>query len=180
MQQNHTDTEEYEETGHRNGGLFGWLKDGLSRKRLEEDEYYDDEIEEDILPAPTVTAQTQRPASIPAASIPVRRSQPTPSLRLDSGRRSKVTVRRAVHSFEDVRRAVDELREGVQQVINLEQTPVDMSERLIDFLNGATYALDGCVEKIGEHVFLFTPSSVTIDVEDNHLSDLKTAFFDKD
>jgi cell division inhibitor SepF len=91
-----------------------------------------------------------------------------------------VTVRRSVHSFEDVRRAVDELREGVQQVINLEQTPVDMCERLIDFLNGSIYAIDGCVEKIGEHVFLFTPQNVSIDIEDSHLNDLKSAYFDKE
>jgi cell division inhibitor SepF len=88
-------------------------------------------------------------------------------------------VRRTVQSFEDVRRAVDGLREGTQQIVNLEQTPSDMAERLIDFVNGATYAIDGSVEKIGEHVYLFTPPTVTIDVEDRAQPGAKTPFFDK-
>jgi cell division inhibitor SepF len=179
MQQNRTEADEYEDSPHRgDSGLFGWLKDSFRRTRIDEDEDYLED-EEEAAPRPSTTTGAQS-SNISGVSIPSRRNHPTPAYRIDSSRRSKVTVRRSVHSFEDVRRAVDELREGVQQVINLEQTPVDMSERLIDFLNGATYALDGCVEKIGEHVFLFTPSSVQIEVEDNRISELRPAFFDKE
>jgi len=78
-----------------------------------------------------------------------------------------------------VRRAVDGLRDGTQQIVNLEQTASDMAERLIDFMNGATYAIDGAVEKIGEHVYLFTPSTVTVDVEDRATAGARTPFFDK-
>ena len=99
------------------------------------------------------------------SASPLRRSG-APALRLDQARRTHVTVRRAVRGFDDARRAADGLKEGQQQIVNLEQTPVEMAERIIDFLNGATYALDGSVEKIGEQVYLFTPASVIIDVED--------------
>ena len=56
-----------------------------------------------------------------------------------------------------------------------------MTERIIDFLNGATYALDGSVEKIGEMVYLFTPSSVIIDIEDKPAPvGVRAAVYDRD
>jgi cell division inhibitor SepF len=71
-----------------------------------------------------------------------------------------------VQTLEDVRRAVYGLREGDQQIVNLEQTPSEMATRLTDFLEGAVYAMDGTVEKIGEHVYLYTPKNVTVNVEE--------------
>jgi len=102
------------------------------------------------------------------------------TLRLDGPSRTHITVRRAVHSFDDARRSADGLKDGQQQIVNLEQTPADMSERIIDFLNGATYALDGSVEKIGEQVYLFTPNSFVIDVEDKPVNTSRTSFLDRD
>ena len=55
-----------------------------------------------------------------------------------------------------------------------------MTERITDFLNGATYALEGSVEKIGEQVYLFTPNSVTIDVEDKPVNTARATYMDRD
>ena len=56
-----------------------------------------------------------------------------------------------------------------------------MTERITDFLNGATYALDGSVEKIGEQVYLFTPATVTIDIEDKPApTGVRTMVYDRD
>ncbi len=109
-----------------------------------------------------------------------RRSSNSNTLQLSQARRVHVTVRRAVHSFDDARRAADGLKDGLQQIVNLEQTPADMAERITDFLNGATYALDGSVEKIGEQVYLFTPSTVTIDIEDRPAISGRTSFLDRE
>ena len=95
-------------------------------------------------------------------------------------RQTHITVRRAIQTFDDARRAADGLKDGQQQIVNLEQTSGDMTERIIDFLNGATYALDGSVEKIGEQVYLFTPSSVVIDIEDKPATPVRAAIYDRD
>ncbi len=146
----------------------------------DEDEDYEEAHE---TPPPSQTpspSQSSAPVGATRASggslNPVRRGV-TP-LRIEQTRRTHVTVRRAVHSFDDARRAADGLKDGQQQIVNLEQTPADMAERITDFLNGATYALEGSVEKIGEQVYLFTPSSVTIDVEDKTASPSRTSFLD--
>jgi cell division inhibitor SepF len=40
-----------------------------------------------------------------------------------------------------------------------------MAERIIDFLNGVTYALDGTVEKIGDKVYLFAPANIEVELD---------------
>jgi len=88
------------------------------------------------------------------------------TLRLQSTRVSHVSIRLPA-TFEDARLAADGLKEGRQQIINLEKTPQEMAERIIDFLNGVTYALNGFVEKVGDRVYLFAPSNVVIEAPED-------------
>ena len=91
--------------------------------------------------------------------------KPPTTLRLHSVRVSYVSVRQP-QSIDDARLAADGLKDGRQQIVNLEKTDQQMSERIIDFLNGVTYALNGFVEKVGDRVYLFAPSNVMIDAPD--------------
>ena len=50
-------------------------------------------------------------------------------------------------------------------VLNLELLDHEQSQRVVDFLAGATYALSGHQQKIGEGVFIFTPNNVNITAE---------------
>jgi FtsZ-interacting cell division protein YlmF len=74
-----------------------------------------------------------------------------------------ICIRREVHSLEDARPIADGLKEGVQQIINLASTPQPMRERIIDFLNGVVYAIEGSVEKVSEHVFVYAPPQAILD-----------------
>ena len=47
-------------------------------------------------------------------------------------------------------------------VINLHHMEKEAGQRTIDFVAGATHALDGHQKRLGEMIFLFTPTSVTI------------------
>ena len=77
------------------------------------------------------------------------------------GRDQSISVM-PIASFGDVQKAADRLKAGEPQIVNLEKTPPEVAERLIDFLNGVTYALDGYVEKVSEGAYLFTPSHIAI------------------
>jgi FtsZ-interacting cell division protein YlmF len=70
-----------------------------------------------------------------------------------------------VANFGDTQKVADRLKGGEPQVVNLEDTPPEVAERLIDFLNGVTYALDGYVEKVAESAYLFTPAHIAIHAE---------------
>ncbi len=96
-----------------------------------------------------------------------RQSRRSVSLKLHSARVNRVSVWHAADSFETARQAADGLKEGHPQVVNLENTEPDLAERIIDFLNGVTYALDGYVEKVGHKVYFFTPHNMVIDVEES-------------
>ncbi|MCX7992993.1 MAG: cell division protein SepF [Fimbriimonadales bacterium] len=74
-----------------------------------------------------------------------------------------VCIRKEVHSLEDARVAADGLKEGIQQIINLASTPQGVRERVIDFLNGVVYAIEGSVERVSEHVFVYAPPQAILD-----------------
>lgn len=166
----HAEIEEYDDARHQ-PGLIARVKGWFGHEEEEDDE----EAETPVSAPPATAPPSSRAAG--GSSVPLRRSGAT--LRLDHARRTHVTVRRAMRGFDDARRAADGLKDGQQQIVNLEQTPVEMAERIIDFLNGATYALDGSVEKIGEQVYLFTPASVSIDVEDKAAPGARSTFLDQ-
>ena len=41
----------------------------------------------------------------------------------------------------------------------------DQAQRAVDFVAGGTYAIDGHQERIGESIFLFTPSCVQVSTQ---------------
>lgn len=123
---------------NRHRGFLAKVKDSIFPSDDLEDEY-----EEETHPA------IQKRGSVPQ--------------KVSAGRVNHVSVRQPL-SFDDARLAADGLKDGRQQIVNLERTNQDLSERIIDFLNGVTYALNGFVEKISDRVYLFAPSNVVIEV----------------
>lgn len=68
-------------------------------------------------------------------------------------------------SFEDAATIVQHLRNRKTIVLNLHLLDKEQSQRTIDFVCGAAHALDGKPQKVGELVFVFTPSNVTLSVD---------------
>jgi len=86
-------------------------------------------------------------------------------LRVQQARMHYVSVWRTLLSLDNAQQAADGLKEGHQQIVNLEKASPELRDRIKDFLNGVTYALDGYVEKVGESVYLYTPRNYCIEVE---------------
>lgn len=68
-------------------------------------------------------------------------------------------------SFEEMPQAIQALRERKSVVLNLTIMDPDQAQRAVDFVAGGTYALDGHQERIGESIFLFTPSCVQVSTQ---------------
>ena len=68
-------------------------------------------------------------------------------------------------SFEEMPQAIQALRERKSIVLNLTIMDPDQAQRAVDFVAGGTYALDGHQERIGESIFLFTPSCVQVSTQ---------------
>ena len=68
-------------------------------------------------------------------------------------------------SLEDAATIVQHLRNRKTIVLNLHLLDKEQSQRTIDFVCGAAHALDGKPQKVGDLVFVFTPSNVTLSVD---------------
>lgn len=71
--------------------------------------------------------------------------------------------------FEDVKEFVQHLRNRKSLILRLHLVSKGEAQRIVDFMSGTTYALDGNLRKLGETIFCFTPASVAIegDLEDD-------------
>ena len=74
-------------------------------------------------------------------------------------------------SFDEMPRAIQALRERKTVIINLTMMEPDQAQRAVDFVAGGTFAIDGHQERVGESIFLFAPSCVTV----NNISQEETS-----
>lgn len=65
-------------------------------------------------------------------------------------------------NFEDAREICDHLKSKKPVVINLEEVQKECAQRIVDFLSGAVYALDGEIQKVSSGIFIIAPSNVDI------------------
>jgi cell division inhibitor SepF len=65
-------------------------------------------------------------------------------------------------TYEETQEIADHLRARRPVVVNLHRVPADQAIRIVDFLSGTVYALNGSISKIGSNIFLCTPDSVEI------------------
>ena len=89
----------------------------------------------------------------------------------------------AVHKpakYNDARVICDKLKAFAPVVVNLEKLDRDEAQRVVDFIMGACYTMDGHVDEIKEDVFLVAPSMINIEKEfDSDTAIKANSFFSK-
>lgn len=63
-------------------------------------------------------------------------------------------------SMEDSREICDYLLAGKAVVLNMEGIHMEVAQRIIDFASGATYSMNGNLQKISNYIFIATPETV--------------------
>ena len=132
-----------------------WDSFGFEDRYDEND--YEYEYEEDASPA---TYYTSDPMDVPQQPL-----QTNPSNVVGLPNRKTANTEMFLmepRSFEEMPQAVTALRERRSIILNLSMMNADTAQRCVDFVAGAAFAIDGHQERIGEHIFLFTPSFVQI------------------
>ena len=79
-------------------------------------------------------------------------------LNMDSNKQ-KVVIYHA-KTFDDDAKAANELRERRAVILNMENIDKALTRRVVDFLSGAVYALDGSVKKVAQATYLFCPHNM--------------------
>lgn len=151
----------------------------------EEDDYLDDYDEPAPAPsrrAPAAQAKTPRRAPAPVEEpeeeeeeedtgfgfgiAPAAPAAPVSDfggrvLNMNSASKQEVVLFRP-GSFNDTSKAADDLRNRKAVIVNMENVDKAMARRVVDFLSGCVYALDGDVKKIAQSAYLFCPHNMDI------------------
>ncbi len=65
-------------------------------------------------------------------------------------------------SFSESQSISDHLVKNRSVVVNLGRVTPDQAKRIIDFLSGTCYAINGTIQKLGPSIFLCTPKSIKV------------------
>ena len=66
------------------------------------------------------------------------------------------------NNFNDTSKAADDLRSRKAVIVNMENVDKAMARRVVDFLSGCAYALDGKVKKVAQSTYLFCPHNMDV------------------
>jgi len=150
----------------------------------EDDDYVDDDYEEPAeaparrekrraaapAPAPAVTEEEEEEDSFgftPVASSSTNAPATGFNGTILGGSTRSVANKQEVvlfrpGSFNDTSKAADDLRNRKAVIVNMENVDKAMARRVVDFLSGCVYALDGDVKKIAQSAYLFCPHNMDI------------------
>ncbi|MBE6932857.1 MAG: cell division protein SepF [Ruminococcaceae bacterium] len=126
----------------------------------EEDDFddYDDDYEDE---------EVEEPAAAPRVSRAAEKSAPTTDRRGNKVVNIHTTAQMQVvlvkpERFDSVSEIAEHLRARCAVVLNLEAANKDVARRLVDFLSGCAYALDGKIKKVAMSTYIITPYNVDI------------------
>lgn len=153
-------------------GLMDELKKLTHPYSDRDDDDYDDyddeplEDEQESEPAPRrAFGRTAAAADTTHASAPAAAGRPTGGsgrvVNLGSSTQLQMNLIKPSR-FDQVSDIADLLRDRQAIVLNLEATDKDVARRLVDFLSGCAYALDGRIKKVAKYTYLVTPYSVDV------------------
>lgn len=149
-------------------GLFSKMKDLVGIEEIE------DEEEEELVEAVEKTVQTNDMTRLTPASErldsrsfskPAEPSAPTTNTAKFTSQWKMVVIEPT--DFNDSPKLVDSLKAKKPVIINLENLETDVARKIFDFLSGATYALNGNVQKVANNIFVFAPENVELSINQN-------------
>ena len=145
--------------------LFGRLMDSMRVNSDEEDDEYFEEEEEY-----TEKPQKRLPSLIRKRDEEEEEEESKPRLFSrkvapvkKSGSLEVALVKPSV--FDDAKTIVDDLLYGKAVVLNMEGINTEVAQRISDFTSGATYSMNGKLQKISNYIFIITPESVSLSGE---------------
>ena len=147
-------------------GLGDTLKKLVGIEEIPDDGFNPDEIEET---KERLAKEAARKPVVDYGKAPKAAVNETPKAAVPIERRVSVAGTSAFKlvviepkSFDECPKLVDSLKGRRPVIINLEKIETETARKIFDFLSGATYALNGNVQKVANNIFIFAPESVDI------------------
>ena len=122
----------------------------------EEDEEFEDEefeeYEEDEEDVKTKTSIFERAKSSKTSDV----------VKTISQNKDNQLVLFEPRSYSETQEIASYLKQKKATVVNLHRLQKEQSKRVIDFLSGVIFAIDGDIQQIGNKIFLCTPKNITV------------------
>lgn len=94
---------------------------------------------------------------------PVPVAQPTPAARPEQMQSMLKMKMVKPKKLGDAPEIADSLKAGHTVVLNLDDMPDSQARRMLDYIAGVIYAVNGKIERPSDRTFLLTPKGVSID-----------------
>lgn len=136
-------------------------------------QYFGLEEEEEVVEQPEA-----REEAVPYAPAESRRGK-AQVVGLATAKQPSKMILSEPRTLDDAQEISDHLKARRPVLVNLQRVRQDVAVRLVDFLSGTVYALNGGINKVGPGIFLCTPDHVevvgTITELPEHESDYKSS-----
>ena len=66
-------------------------------------------------------------------------------------------------AYSEAQQIADYLKANSAVVVNLKRVTPDQAKRIVDFLSGTLYAIEGNLQKLGGGIFLCAPGSIDVE-----------------
>ena len=66
------------------------------------------------------------------------------------------------NSYEEAESIIDNLKARKPVIMNLDELDVELGQRILDFVGGAVYSLNGDIKKVARSIFVVAPSNVDV------------------
>lgn len=148
-------------------GIFGKFKDLVGIEEIDDDDISEAEIQAaasqlDRKQIETRSHGATRQEMKDSKVLPIQNRSVSP---MTAPFKLVVTEPKA---FDECPKLVESLKGKKPVIINLEKMESDTARKIFDFLSGATYALNGNVQKIANNIFVFAPENVDISANVEH------------
>lgn len=155
--------------------LFNKMKD-LMFGEYDDDEYYEDEEYD-------VPAREMVPSSygLRDVSREMEYSAPAPRKMTAKGSPQVYSINTSVQMqvviikpscYEDAQEICDQVKTKRPVVVNLEKVEYPVAQRIMDFLSGTCYSLEGSIQRVANNIFIIAPENV--DISGDFKEELKT------
>lgn len=158
--------------------IFDKMKDLMFGEYEDDDDYYED----DYMDAPAPIRE------VPAPNYGIRDTgrdmDYTPASRKSSARNNNpqvysinTNVQMQVviikpECYEDAQEICDQIKTKRPVVVNLEKVEYPVAQRIMDFLSGTCYSLEGSIQRVANNIFIIAPENV--DISGDFKEELKT------
>ena len=140
------------------------------------DDDYDDYDDEYETPSkserePMDYAPSSRAASVSSSSRVSSRRNNSQVVSIHTNVQMQVCIIKP-ECYEDAQEICDQVKARKPVVVNLEKVEYPTAQRIMDFLSGTCYSLDGSIQRVANNIFIIAPENV--DVSGDFKEELKT------